>query len=73
MGGGSGSPGSLVERLSEFLSSESVRENEWMEGGKETRESSEKKHRLDEKHGGETLDQCRKCEGEGEAVVKLAK
>lgn len=46
MGGGSGSPGSLVERLSEFLSSELVREDEWMEGGKETKESSEKKTQI---------------------------
>lgn len=47
--------------------------NGWREGRKPRRALKKKTHRLDEKHGGETLDQCRKCEGEGEAVVKLAK
>lgn len=69
-GGDSESSGSLLWRLSEFLSSELVREDEWIDGGKGTC-GALKKHRLDEKGGrNSTLDQCGMRKGEVKGRVR---
>lgn len=60
----------LSGRLSEFLSSESVREDEWIKEGKGTECSSgKKKTGLDEKHEGGRY-QCRNSQGDVKGRVR---